>query len=111
MKYDKKVRLDYIECCRLKDSSIGKIAKAKKIPRQTLTRWLKNFRKYGEKGLENKKSGVKEISIDLEVEKLILQLYNKKKRTVYRMRKDLKIKDINISEWQIRKIYKKHKLN
>lgn len=64
--------------------------------------------------LENRKSGTKEIKIDPGFEKLVLGMWKKKKRSVYMMRKDLrnglKRNGYNISERQIRKIYKKQGL-
>lgn len=110
MKYDKKFKLKLIKYFKAGNSSIGKIAQREQIPRQTLARWIKLHRKFGERGLENRKSGAKGIPINLEAETKILQLWKEGKRSRYSMRKNLKIKGINVSEWSINKIYKKYKL-
>jgi len=72
------------------------------------------LKKLGSRGLEKSKSGVKEIRIDPGFEKLVLEKWKKKKRSVYRMRKDIR-KDLkrngyDVSERQIRRIYKKNHL-
>lgn len=110
MGYDKKLKLKFIKYFKTGERSISQIALKANIPRQTLTRWIRLYKKFGENGLENKKPGVKEKPINLETEKRGLQLWKERKRSKYSMRKDLKIKGINISNWAINKIYKKYHL-
>ena len=110
MGYDQEFKLKSIECYKTADSSIGKIAFKEGIPKQTLARWIRSYRNLGKRGLENKRAGVKEKPINVVTEIQVLQLWKEKKRSRYRMRRDLKLEGIDISEWQIQKIYKKHNL-
>lgn len=110
MKYNKKFKLKFIKYFKTKNFSISQIALKAQIPKQTLARWIRLYQMFGEKGLEDNKPGVKEKFINADTETQVLQLWKERKRSKYRMRKDLKIKHINISEWSINKIYKKYKL-
>jgi len=110
MKYDKNFKIKSVKYFITGCLSISKIAQKRKIPKQTLARWIKLYAKLGERGLENRKPGAKEIPISPDSEAQALQLWRERKRSRYIMRKDLKIKGINISEWSIKKIYEKYKL-
>ena len=110
MKYTKKFKLKVVGDFNAGNSSLSGVALKNQIPRQTLARWIKLCTVFGEEKLENRKPGIKETPINPETEEQVLQLWKERKRSKYRMRKDLKIKDTHISEWKIRKIYKKYKL-
>jgi len=110
MRYDKKFKLKSIKYFVSICSSISKIAQKRQIPKQTLARWIKLYIRFGERGLENRKAGAKEMPLSSDTETKALQLWKERKRSKYSMRKDLKIKGINASEWSIKKIYKKYKL-
>lgn len=114
MRYDKEFKLKSINLFKHGNSSISEVALSNNVPKQTLARWIKLYKRFGYVGLENKKSGVKEAPIDPGFEKLVIDKWNKNKRSPYKMRKDLR-KDLkrngyDISQRQIKKIYKKHKL-
>jgi transposase-like protein len=111
MAYNVQFKLKSIKDFNNKGISISKVAQEKQMSKQTLARWIKLYKRLGEKGLENGKSGAKEIPIDHYFERLILNLWKKRRRSVYRMRIDLKSEGHIISERQIRKIYKKHELD
>src|SRR5690349_12856961 len=107
--YSKDLKLKFIKIFKRSNLSISRLAKKEKIPKQTLARWIKLYKMFGERGLENRKSGVKETPIDYEFEKLVVKMWEREERSVYRMRLDLKQEGHDISERQIRKIYKKHR--
>ena len=109
MKYNKAFKMNCIE---IGECTIGDAAKQRQIPKQTIARWIRLYKKYGEAGLENKKPGVIEKPIDSIVESDVLRLWNEKKRAAYKMLRDLRIRDGNkkISKRQIEKIYKKNNL-
>ncbi len=95
--------------------SIGELARREKISKPTLARWIQLYSLKGELGLEKRKSGPKEAPINSKFEFLVLNLWKKEKRSPYMMRKDLQ-KNIrrnghDISDRQIKKIYKKNKLS
>jgi transposase-like protein len=114
MRYSKQFKLNLIKSFNEGIYSKSKIAWENNIPRQTLTRWIKLYKLFGEEGLENKKQGAKSIPIDEDLEEGVLLLWRKRKRSIYMMRRDLQkessLDGKNISERQIKKIYDKWKL-
>ncbi len=117
MRYSKEFKLQSVK---IGNDSISGAAKKRNIPKQTLARWVKIYRRYGAKGLENKKPGAKEKKIDAMTEKKILNLWRKKKRSAYKMLRDLGKKGPHlnennkktkpISKREVYKIYKKYNL-
>ena len=91
-------------------SSISGVAMLKKIPKQTLARWIRNYSKFGESGLENNKPGAKKIEINKRFESEILSLWKERKRSCHKLWIDMKKKGFDVSERQIQQIYKKHGL-
>jgi len=114
MKYDKKFKIRLVEHFELGYYSISQVADEYQIPKQTLARWVKLYRRFGEPGLESRKSGVKVSSINHELERMVLNMWKKRKRSIYRMRIDLKRNygtgNHSVSERRIKKIYEKNKL-
>jgi len=108
MKYSQKFKLKCIKQFEGLNLSMGDIAKKKKIPKQTLSRWIRRYEKFGIDGLENQKKGKKETPINPEVERIIIQLWQEEKRSSYRMRIDLIKRGFNLPRSQVRKIYKKN---
>jgi transposase-like protein len=108
--YTKNFKLESVQSFLRGRTSISKSATNQNIPKQTLARWIKIYSQGGEPALENKKSGITKKPINPDVEKKILQLWDEKKRSKYSMYKDLRIKGVNTSKWQIQKIYEKHNL-
>lgn len=112
--YNKKLKIKYIMLVDKGNSSISGVAKGLKIPKQTLARWVKLYKRFGPSALENKIAGVKQKPINENVEELVLGAWKKGKKSVYSMRREIKKiskkNGQNVSERQIRRIYKKHKL-
>lgn len=116
MKYSKEFKL---EAVKYKEETISEAARKREIPKQTLSRWVKQYKHYGKEGLHNKKKGAKEKPINPELEKKVLRLWVKKKRSAYKMLRDLsrkgsgnnRNKNEYISKREIYKIYKKYSLN
>lgn len=110
MVYNKKFKLRCIKHYNVSLSSMGEIAEIKKIPKQTLSRWIKLYERLGEKGLENNKPGAKETIINPFFEKKVINLWNNRNRSAHKMWINFKMKGYNVSERQIQKIFKKHGL-
>jgi putative transposase len=110
MAYDKEFKLRCIKHSGLNISSISEVADIKRIPKQTLSRWIRQYKRFGEKGLENNKSGVKERQINPFFERIILTKWEDRKRSSHKLWIDLKMEGYNVSERQIQKIYKKYGL-
>jgi len=118
MKYTKEFKL---RCIKIGECSIGDTAKDKNVPKQTISRWIKLHRELGHQGLENKTPGVKKKLISPENEEKVLNLWAERKRSAYKMFRDLSKKrsipgrdknnHSNVSKREVYEIYKKHHLN
>ena len=56
---------------------ISEISRNRKVPRRTLYRWIKRYKRYGDIGLENKNPGRKKEPINQNFEKLVSKLWHK----------------------------------
>lgn len=90
--------------------SVEITAELKKVSFKSLYKWIELHDRFGESALENKKSGAKETIINTRFEQLVLDLWNKRKRSAHKLWIDLKMKGHGVSERQIQKIFKKHGL-
>lgn len=86
------------------------IAKIRKVPKQTIYRWLNKYMKYGEVGLQNRKSGAKKRKINVTFEKLILAMWHQRSKGVHKIWLVLQAIGFDVSERQIQGIYRKHNL-
>jgi transposase-like protein len=59
MAYTKAFKLRAIKHAEMSISTVPIVAELKKIPKQTLYRWIKNYRMFGENSLENRNPGTK----------------------------------------------------
>lgn len=110
MAYSQKFKLRVLKHANLGITPIEQIAIIRKIPKQTIYRWLNKYKRYGEVGLENRKPGAKKSQINVTFEKLILATWHERSRGVHKMWLDLKNQGFSVSERQIQKIYKRHNL-
>lgn len=91
-------------------SSIPIVAEVKRIPKQTLYRWVWLYRRFGEQSLENRKPGTRPQIINPKFEELVLLKWKKRKRSSHKLWIDLKMEGFNVAERQIQKIYRKYGL-
>lgn len=110
MSYSKGFKLKAIKHVEMGVSSIPVVAEIKRIPKQTLYRWIKDYYKYGEFALENKKPGAKPLEINSSFESLILKEWKTRKRSAHKLWINMRRKGFVVSERQIQKIYRKHGL-
>lgn len=110
MVYTKEFKLKCIKHYKLGFSSMSGVAEIKKIPKQTLSRWIKNYKMFGESSLKNRKPGAKEIKINPEFEEIIVQEWKNRKRSSHKLWISMKMKGYDVSERQIQKIFKKYGL-
>lgn len=89
---------------------IEQIATMREMPKQTIYRWLRIRRQYGESALENKKSGAKKVRINVTFAKNVMAIWNLRPRGAHRMKSFLDEKGFSVSERQIQKIYRLHNL-
>jgi putative transposase len=110
MAYSKRFKLRVLKHASMRESRIERVAKIKKVPKQTIYRWKKLFTKYGEVGLENKKPGAKKERINETFERLVLATWNDRSRGVHKMWLAMRAIGFDVSERQIQKIYRRHNL-
>lgn len=94
----------------LGSSSISEVAEIKRIPKQTLARWIRDYKEFGQKGLENQKPGAKSTIINPNFEQFVLLKRKERKSSAHKLWIDLKMEGHNVSERQIQKIFRKHGL-
>ena len=110
MGYSLKKKLKLLKHVKLGITPIEQIAKIRKIPKQTIYRWLNRANKFGAQSLENKKPGAKEIRINVTVENLLLSIWTEHQRGCHKMWLKLKSLGFGLSERQIQKVYRKYGL-
>ncbi|MFA6088247.1 MAG: DDE-type integrase/transposase/recombinase [Candidatus Woesearchaeota archaeon] len=110
MGYTKKFKERVLKHVNLGITPIEHIAQIRKIPKQTIYRWIKLKKKYGNFALENKKPGAKQIQIIVTFENKILLTWKLRNSAVNKMWRKLKTEGFDVSERQIQKIYRKHGL-
>lgn len=110
MGYSIKTKLKVLKHIKLGITPIEQIAKIRRIPKQTLYRWIRKAKRYGAQSLENNKPGAKEIRINITVERMILAIWQERQRGVHKMWIALCEKGFFLSERQIQKVYHKYDL-
>ena len=110
MGYSKKFKLRVIRHVNMGITPIEQIAQIRKIPKQTIYKWISRHRSFGEAGLENKKPGAKEQRINVTFEKLVLATWNERNYGVHKMWLALQAVGFCVSERQIQKVYGRHNL-
>ena len=110
MGYSIKTKLKVLKHIKMGITPIEQIAKIRRIPKQTLYRWIKKAKRYGAQSLENNKPGAKKIRINVTVEKMILAIWQERQRGVHKMWIALCENGFSLSERQIQKVYHKYEL-
>lgn len=89
---------------------IEHIAIIRRVPRQTIYRWLRLRKRFGSGALANRRPGAKKSRINVTDEKLILAIWNSRNKGVHKMHLEFKKFGRNLSERQIQKVYRIHNL-
>jgi putative transposase len=110
MGYSLKTKLKVLKHVDLGITPIEQIVKIRKIPKQTIYRWLALRKRYGISILQNRTPGAKAIALNEDFEKLILSLWHERERSAHKMWLTLTKKGYTVSERQIQKNYRKHHL-
>jgi len=110
MGYSKKLKLRVLKHVNMGITPVEQIAQIRRIPKQTIYRWLKRRKCFGEMALENKRPGAKEVYINESFETFILSLWHERQRSSHKAYLFIKEKGFTVSQRQIQKIYVKHEL-
>jgi len=90
--------------------SVNEFAEIKRIPKQSLYRWIRLYKNFGKSALENKKPGKKVTQINENFENLVIGMWDERKRSCHKLWIDLRCKGFFVSERQIQKIFRKNNL-
>lgn len=110
MAYSKKFKLRVLKHVKLSLAGVESVAKLKKVPKQTVYRWIKLHKIHGEAGLENRPPGAKQHHINETFEALVLASWNERNRGVHKIWLALQAIGFGVSERQIQKVYLRHTL-
>ncbi len=110
MAYSTKFKLKVLKHAYMGISPVEHIAIIRNVPKQTIYRWRYLFARYGEEGLRNRKPGAKKDYLNPKFEAKVLTLWASRIRGVHKMWLGLRSEGFDVSERQIQKIYRKHKL-
>lgn len=110
MAYSKEFKHRIVKHVKLGISLISQIAQIRRVPRQTIYRWLKRYRMHDLTGLENRAPGAKETKISYSFERMVTALWCERNLGVHKMWLRLQEKGFTVSERQIQKVYRKNKL-
>lgn len=91
-----------------KITPISEIARNRKVPRRTLYRWLERYKRYGDKGLENKNPGRKPEEINKSFEELVCKIWKRKKYGSHKMWLVTCNKGFVVSQRKIQQTFNKH---
>ena len=87
--------------------TISEISKNRKVPRRTLYRWIKKYKQYGKKGLNELKRGRKHDPINPKFENFVYKLWHKFKYGSNKLWRTLNEMGFSVSQRKIQSIYKK----
>ena len=87
---------------------ISEICGYRKVPRRTLYRWIDRYKRYGDSGLENKRSGIEGTTINHNCELMICEYWHEHKYGAHKTWLELRAKGFGVSQRQIQKIFNKH---
>ena len=110
MRYTLKFKLRVLKHVDMDITPISQIAIIRKVPAKTMYRWLERRKRFGEAGLQNRRSGAKEVRMNVTFERLILTLWHSRAKSAHKMWLLLRTQGFNVSERQIQKSYRKHRL-
>ncbi len=106
MGYSLKFRLKVIKHWKRSITPISQMEKIRKVPRQTIYRWINKYNKFGAQALENKKPGAKETKINSNFKNEIIKDWVERPKGVHKMWLKFRVKGFDVSERQIQKIYR-----
>jgi putative transposase len=91
-------------------SSVSVVAQLKRVPRQTIYRWKRLCKLYGDAGLENRNPGAKPEHINETFQKMVIALWNQRQQGSHKMWCALRSTGFGVSQRQIQKVYRQGSL-
>ena len=104
MGYSKKHKLKVLKHVDLGITPIEQVAQIRRIPKQTIYRWLAKRKMYGVDSLENRLPGTKEICVNETFELFILSVWHERQRSAHKLWLISKQQGFDVSERQIQKL-------
>lgn len=110
MAYSFEFKLKVIKHWKRSITPVTQMTVIRGVPRRTIYRWIKTYKKFGAEGLRNRKPGAKEIRINDTFKNKVLELWKERPRGVHKMWLALNKQGFSVSERQIQKVYRLEKL-
>lgn len=110
MAYTTRFKLKVIKHVNLCITPVAGVAQIRRVPIQTIYRWLELYRRFGPSGIENRKPGAQPTQINRGFEALVQRLWDETPRGVHKVWLALRAKGFDVSERQIQKVYRKNTL-
>jgi putative transposase len=108
MAYSVKKKLWCVKQAKLGISPISDIARARRVPRRTLYRWIQRYDLYGENGLENKSPGAKPVQINVSFETLLVERFRALRCGSHKLWLEFRKEGFGVSQRQIQKLLRKY---
>lgn len=110
MVYGFKKKLWCVRQALLGVTPITEIAKARRVPRRTLYRWIQRYRQHGASGLENKTPGARPLQINVSFENYIVERFRALRCGSHKLWLENNKLGFGVSERQIQKVLRAHDL-
>ena len=110
MGYSLNFKLKVLKHANLGITPVEHVARIRKVPKRTIYRWITRYRKYGVRGLQNRRPGAKETKLNISFEMHVLSIWAQRRVGVHKMWLELQKRGFTVSERQLQKIYKRYSL-
>lgn len=106
MAYSLKFKLKVIKHWKRSITPISQMEIIRKVPRQTIYRWITIYKKYGAQALENKKPGAKKQTLNHRFKELIINSWIERPKGSHKMWLEFQTKGFNVSQRKIQEIFR-----
>ena len=106
MAYSFKYKIKVIKHWKRSITPISQMEIIRKVPRQTIYRWINIYKKYGAQALENKKPGAKKQELNPKFKQLIIKSWIERPKGSYKMWLEFQEKGFYVSQRKIQEIFR-----
>jgi putative transposase len=106
MAYSFEFKLKVVKHWKRSITPVSQMEIIRKVPRQTIYRWINIYKRYGAQGLENKKPGAKKQQINLKFKQRIIESWIERPKGSHKMWLEFQAKGFNVSQRKIQEIFR-----
>lgn len=106
MAYSLEFKLKVIKHWEKSITPISQMEIIRKVPRQTIYRWINIYKNFGDQALENKTPGAKKQELNPRFKQLIINSWIERPKGSYKMWLDFQAKGFNVSQRKIQEIFR-----